>query len=80
MMRLEYTHRSQTSGNLRSGSELTSTRNPKSGRSTPISDMSDVWAIVSLIIEGGNEILTPPRPDLLEGKLFDSIHPCIGPR
>jgi hypothetical protein len=47
---------------------------PKSSRSTPISDMSGVWALASLTTADGTEVLTPPRPDLLEGQLVDSIH------
>jgi hypothetical protein len=49
-------------------------RSPQSGRSTPTSNMSGVWAMASLTTADGTEVLTPPRPDLLEGQLVDSVH------
>lgn len=40
-----------------------------------MTDLSGIWAFVSLMKDDRSESLAPPRKDLLRGRTTDSIHP-----
>lgn len=43
-------------------------------------DFNGCWAFLSLVAEDRKEVLAPPRKDLLEGSITDSIHELDSPQ
>lgn len=43
-------------------------------------DFNGCWAFLSLVAEDRKEVLAPPRKDLLEGGITDSIHELDSPQ
>ena len=41
------------------------------------SDLSGIWAFVSLMTEERRHSLAPPQKDLLRGRTADSVHPLV---
>jgi hypothetical protein len=52
----------------------------KSGDGPSAIDFNDCWVFLSLVAEDRKQVLAPPRKDLLEGTIIDSIHELDSPQ
>ena len=60
--------------------ELSDTARGTIGEDPASLDFSSCWAFLSLVAEDRKSVLAPPRRDLLEGIIIDSIHQLDSPQ
>jgi hypothetical protein len=60
--------------------EISESAKDKDGDELASVDFNGCWAFLSLVAEDRKEVLAPPRKDLLEGIITDSIHELDSPQ
>jgi hypothetical protein len=60
--------------------EISETTKGKDGDELSSIDFHGCWAFLSLVAEDRKQVLAPPRKDLLEGIITDSIHEIESPQ